>query len=313
MGTETTAQDWDVVVIGSGFGGAVSALRMAEKGYRVLVVEQGREVSADDLAAAGQDAKRLLYQPRLGLRKGFFAQELYRHVSLVRGIGVGGGSLRAFLRRARLIAEQLRHSRMVDRRALADDRGRCHALLVGASRVERQLIVSHRCSLARLGRLVNPSPSAHAPALRREVPLAPRLAGIGAGELVNRRRCPVRPAVAAALRSREADARGFPRGDINADTPTSLIPDLEVVSLDAQVDKLRQRGRHVSVAWVAVGHVLPLGEKTSDLGVTRADGSSDGCSVEHASRVAHHRHDVNRADPRRTTHRRRHRRRGTLR
>lgn len=93
MGTETTAQDWDVVVIGSGFGGAVSALRMAEKGYRVLVVEQGREVSADDLAAAGQDAKRLLYQPRLGLRKGFFAQELYRHVSPVRGIGVGGGSL----------------------------------------------------------------------------------------------------------------------------------------------------------------------------------------------------------------------------
>lgn len=93
MGTTTTPQNWDVVVIGSGFGGAVSALRMAEKGYRVLVVEQGREVSTDHLAAAGQDAKHLLYQPALGLRKGFFAQEFYRHVSLVRGIGVGGGSL----------------------------------------------------------------------------------------------------------------------------------------------------------------------------------------------------------------------------
>lgn len=93
MEASTAPEHWDVVVIGSGFGGAVSALRMAEKGYRVLVVEQGREVSAEDLAAAGTDAKHLLYQPALGLRKGFFAQEFYRHVSLVRGIGVGGGSL----------------------------------------------------------------------------------------------------------------------------------------------------------------------------------------------------------------------------
>lgn len=93
MAQDTTSQHWDVVVIGSGFGGAVSALRMAEKGYRVLVLEQGREVSGDDLAAAGTDAKRLLYQPAWGLRKGFFAQDFYRHVSLVRGIGVGGGSL----------------------------------------------------------------------------------------------------------------------------------------------------------------------------------------------------------------------------
>ena len=45
------------------------------------------------MPAAGSDAKRLLYQPFLGLRRGFFAQEFYRHVSLVRGIGVGGGSL----------------------------------------------------------------------------------------------------------------------------------------------------------------------------------------------------------------------------
>ena len=82
-----------MVVVGSGFGGAVSALRMAEKGYRVLVVEQGRHVSTEDLAAAGEDARRLLRMPALGLKKGFFAQEVYRHISLVRGIGVGGGSL----------------------------------------------------------------------------------------------------------------------------------------------------------------------------------------------------------------------------
>ena len=83
--------DWDVVIVGSGFGGSVSALRMAEKGYRVLVVEQGRHVSQQDLAAAGEDPKRLLRMPALGLRQGFFAQEVYRHVSLVRGIAVGGG------------------------------------------------------------------------------------------------------------------------------------------------------------------------------------------------------------------------------
>lgn len=89
----STPLDWDVVVVGSGFGGAVSALRMAEKGYRVLVVEQGRHVGTEDLAAAGEDARHLLRMPALGLKKGFFAQEVYRHISLVRGIGVGGGSL----------------------------------------------------------------------------------------------------------------------------------------------------------------------------------------------------------------------------
>jgi cholesterol oxidase len=85
--------DWDVIVIGSGFGGAVSALRMAEKGYRVLVVEQGRHVTVGDMEAAGQDAKHLLRLPAMGLRRGFFAQDVYRHVSLVRGIAVGGGSV----------------------------------------------------------------------------------------------------------------------------------------------------------------------------------------------------------------------------
>ena len=68
--------DWDVIVVGSGFGGAVSALRMAEKGYRVLVVEQGRHITASDMASAASDAKHLLRMPALGLRKGFFAQEV---------------------------------------------------------------------------------------------------------------------------------------------------------------------------------------------------------------------------------------------
>ena len=72
--------DWDVIIIGSGFGGAVSALRMAEKGYRVLVVEQGRHISAQDMDAAATQARHLLRMPALGLRTGFFAQEVYRHI-----------------------------------------------------------------------------------------------------------------------------------------------------------------------------------------------------------------------------------------
>lgn len=85
--------DTDVAVIGSGFGGAVSALRLAERGQRVMVLEQGRHVSPADMEAAALDAKRLLWRPALGLTRGFFTQELFRHVSLARGIGVGGGSL----------------------------------------------------------------------------------------------------------------------------------------------------------------------------------------------------------------------------
>src|SRR5574343_511131 len=58
--------DWDLIVIGSGFGGAVAALRAAEKGHRVLVLEQGREVSAEDMRAAAEDPKRLLLEPGEG-------------------------------------------------------------------------------------------------------------------------------------------------------------------------------------------------------------------------------------------------------
>lgn len=87
------AWDTDAAIVGSGFGGAVSALRLAERGQRVTVIEQGRQVSAADMEAAATDARALLWRPALGLTRGFFTQELFRHVSLARGIGVGGGSL----------------------------------------------------------------------------------------------------------------------------------------------------------------------------------------------------------------------------
>lgn len=86
-----TTFDTDIVIVGSGFGGSVSALRLAEKGWQVTVLEQGRQLTDADIAAAGSDPKKLAWAPALGL-KGFFAQDVFRHMGIVRGIGVGGGS-----------------------------------------------------------------------------------------------------------------------------------------------------------------------------------------------------------------------------
>lgn len=83
--------DYDVVVVGSGFGGSVSALRLAEKGWKVAVLEMGRRLSSEDFEKAAVSQKALAWMPALGL-KGFFAQEVFQHVALLRGIGVGGGS-----------------------------------------------------------------------------------------------------------------------------------------------------------------------------------------------------------------------------
>lgn len=84
--------DFDVLIVGSGFGGSVSALRLVERGLRVAVLEQGRRVVESDLERAGRDALALAWAPALG-RHGFLAQDVYRHLGVVRGIGVGGGSL----------------------------------------------------------------------------------------------------------------------------------------------------------------------------------------------------------------------------
>jgi cholesterol oxidase len=80
------------VVIGSGFGGSVAALRLAEKGYQVVVVEQGRRLSPADLEAGDRSLRHLLFAPRIGLR-GYFRQTILRHVGIIGGVGVGGGSI----------------------------------------------------------------------------------------------------------------------------------------------------------------------------------------------------------------------------
>ena len=81
---------YDYLIIGSGFGGSVSALRLTEKGYRVAMLEQGRRISAQEMKQAGRNrGKFLFWEPRLGLR-GYFSQVIFKHMAVVRGIEWGG-------------------------------------------------------------------------------------------------------------------------------------------------------------------------------------------------------------------------------
>jgi cholesterol oxidase len=84
--------DFDWLVIGSGFGGSVSALRLAEKGYSVGVLECGRRFADDEFPRSTADLKRYFWNPRLGM-KGIFRLTTFKDVAVVSGCGVGGGSL----------------------------------------------------------------------------------------------------------------------------------------------------------------------------------------------------------------------------
>lgn len=80
------------MVIGSGFGGSVSALRLAEKGHSVLVLEQGSDRPDDQMPRSTFDLRRYFYAPKAGLR-GIFRITPFKDVLVVSGAGVGGGSL----------------------------------------------------------------------------------------------------------------------------------------------------------------------------------------------------------------------------
>jgi cholesterol oxidase len=84
--------DYDYIIIGSGFGGAVSALRLAEKGYKALVLEKGKRLGANDFPRSNWNLKRWLWLPWLRCF-GFFKLTWFRHVTIMSGVGVGGGSL----------------------------------------------------------------------------------------------------------------------------------------------------------------------------------------------------------------------------
>ena len=87
-----TSTHYDVLIIGSGFGGSVTAMRLAEKGYRVGVLEAGKRYDTDDLPASSWDTRRFIWAPRLGCF-GIQRIHLLRDVVILAGAGVGGGSL----------------------------------------------------------------------------------------------------------------------------------------------------------------------------------------------------------------------------
>jgi cholesterol oxidase len=83
---------FDFLIIGSGFGGSVSALRLVEKGYRVAVLEQGSDFSSGDFAKTNWNLRKWLWMPRLGFR-GIMQLRFFKDVTVLAGAGVGGGSL----------------------------------------------------------------------------------------------------------------------------------------------------------------------------------------------------------------------------
>ncbi|MGV9802725.1 GMC family oxidoreductase N-terminal domain-containing protein [Mycobacterium sp. NPDC003449] len=84
--------DYDVLVIGSGFGGSVTALRLTEKGYRVGVLEAGQRFTDADFAKTSWDLRKFLWAPKLGMY-GIQRIHLLRNCMILAGAGVGGGSL----------------------------------------------------------------------------------------------------------------------------------------------------------------------------------------------------------------------------
>ncbi|HEY3713567.1 MAG TPA: GMC family oxidoreductase [Jatrophihabitantaceae bacterium] len=84
--------DYDVLVIGSGFGGSVTALRLTEKGYRVGVLEAGRRFEDDEFAKTSWRLRRYVWAPKLGCY-GIQRMTLLRNTFIMSGAGVGGGSL----------------------------------------------------------------------------------------------------------------------------------------------------------------------------------------------------------------------------
>jgi len=83
---------FDYIVIGSGFGGSVSAMRLAEKGYRVLVVEKGKRWKSKDFPKSNWNLKKYLWLPALRWF-GFLRLSFFKEVFILSGVGVGGGSL----------------------------------------------------------------------------------------------------------------------------------------------------------------------------------------------------------------------------
>lgn len=84
--------EYDYVIMGSGFGGSVSALRLAQKGYKVLVVERGKWYKSTDFPKTNWNLPKWLWFPKIRFF-GIMKLSIFNHVSVISGAGVGGGSL----------------------------------------------------------------------------------------------------------------------------------------------------------------------------------------------------------------------------
>ena len=90
--TNKNEADYDYIVIGSGFGGSVSALRLAEKGYKVAVLEKGKRWENKDFPKTNWNSRKYMWLPQLGCY-GIQMLTQLKHVLIFHGGGVGGGSL----------------------------------------------------------------------------------------------------------------------------------------------------------------------------------------------------------------------------
>ncbi len=92
MSKEVNKFDFDYLVVGSGFGGSVSAMRLSQKGYNVGIVESGKRWNADEFPKTNWNIRKFLWMPGLGLY-GIQRMSLLQDVIILAGAGVGGGSL----------------------------------------------------------------------------------------------------------------------------------------------------------------------------------------------------------------------------